>query len=218
MAHRFGPFTLDEESRMLTRGTTAIPLTPRALDLLVLLVRERPKAISKEDLLKALWPDSFVTDGSLSQAVAEVRKAVGDSARDPKYIRTVFRYGYAFSGDAQEEAPATRGQASRYFVLWRGQEIPLLRGENVIGRDPEARIRLVSTRASRRHARIVVDSTRAVLTDLGSRNGTYVGERRVTEDSVLADGDQIVIGDDVIIFCGSGSPRTTRTGKRIDRH
>jgi DNA-binding winged helix-turn-helix (wHTH) protein len=211
MVYRFGAFTLDHESRTLARGAVAIGLTPRAFELLTLLLRERPKAIAKEELLGTLWPDSFVTDGSLSQLVTEIRQALGDSARQPKFVRTVHRYGYAFSGEAQGEASKT--SFSKYFVLWRGQEIPLMRGENVIGRDPEARIRLVSTMASRRHARILVDRAKATLSDLGSRNGTFLGDRRVTEDSILRDGDQIVIGEDVIVFCASKNPTTTRSGK-----
>jgi DNA-binding winged helix-turn-helix (wHTH) protein len=217
MAYGFGPFTLDQDSRMLTRGGSGISLTPRALEFLILLVREAPKAISKDDLLRSLWPDSFVTDGSLSQLVTEVRQALGDSAREPKYVRTVFRYGYAFCGEAREETTPYRGRP-QYFVLWRGQEIPLIRGENVIGRDADARIRLVSTRASRRHARIVVEPSRAVLTDLGSRNGTYLGENRVTDEAVLADGDQIVIGEEVLVFCGANEPTTTRTANIVERH
>jgi DNA-binding winged helix-turn-helix (wHTH) protein len=217
LAYKFGPFTFDIDSRTLARGTAAIPLTPRAFDLLALLVRERPRAMAKEDLLRALWPDAFVTDGSLSQLVTELRQALGDSAREPRYVRTVFRYGYAFAADAREETPAATSTASPYFVLWRGQEIPLLHGENVIGRDPEARVRLASTMASRRHARIVIEPDRAVLVDLGSRNGTYLGDRRITEESVLRDGDQIVIGDDVIVFCGSSAPTTTRSARFLDR-
>ena len=218
MVYRFGAFTLDEGSRMLRRGVAAIPLSPRGFSLLALLVKDGPRAIPKEDLLKALWPDAFVTDGSLSQLVTEIRQALDDSAREPKYIRTVHRYGYAFCGDAQQDLPTTHGRPSEYFVLWRGQEIPLLHGQNVIGRDPEARIRLVSTKASRRHARIDVNATRAVLTDLGSRNGTYVGDQRIAEQSALADGDHIVIGDEVIVFCSSDPATTTRTGKGAERH
>src|SRR5262249_52606068 len=156
MAYSFGSFRLDEGSRQLRRGTAVIPLTPRGFDLLVLLVRERPRAMDKDELLKTLWPDSFVAESSLSQLVTEVRRALGDSAREPKYIRTLHRFGYAFAAEAQEEAPErkTRGKLSPFLIRWRGQEIPLLRGENVIGRDPEARVRVFSTMASRRHARI----------------------------------------------------------------
>jgi pSer/pThr/pTyr-binding forkhead associated (FHA) protein len=57
-----------------------------------------------------------------------------------------------------------------------------------------------------------VDRAKATLRDLGSRNGTYIGDRRVTEDSMLRDGDQIVIGEEVIVFCGSKMPTTTRSG------
>jgi DNA-binding winged helix-turn-helix (wHTH) protein len=218
MAYRFGPFTIDEQSRMLKSSTATLPLSPRAFSLLALLVRERPRAIPKEDLLKALWPDAFVTDGSLTQLVTEVRQALDDSAREPQYIRTVHRYGYAFCGEAHEDVPATTGRPSDYFVLWRGQEIPLLHGQNVIGRDPQARIRLVSTKASRRHARIDVNAGTAVVTDLGSRNGTYVGDRRIAEQSPLADGDHIVIGDEVIVLCRSDPATTTRTGTGLERH
>jgi hypothetical protein len=181
MAYRFGPFTIDEESRML-KGKT-----------------ERPRAIPKEDLLQALWPDAFVTDGSLSQLVTEIRQALDDSAREPKYVRTVHRYGYAFCGEAHEDVPTAAGRTSDCFVVWRGQEIPLLHGQNVIGRDPDSRIRLVSTKASRRH-------------------GTYVGDQRIANQSALADGDHIVIGDEVIVFCSSAPATTTRTGKGVERH
>lgn len=202
---------------MLTGSTATLPLSPRAFSLLTLLVRERPRAMAKDDLLKALWPDAFVTDGSLSQLVTEIRQALDDPAREPKYIRTVHRYGYAFCAEAQEDFPTTHGRPSEYFVLWRGQEIPLIHGQNVIGRDPEARIRLVSTRASRRHARIDVNAAKAVLLDLGSRNGTYVGSQRLAGQAALTDGDHIVIGDEVIVFCSSDPATTTRTGKGVER-
>ena len=82
MAYRFGPFSIDSESRVLRRGSGLIPLTARGFDLLALLVRERPKAIKKDDLIKALWPDSFVADGSLAQLVTEAlqRSAAGSQA------------------------------------------------------------------------------------------------------------------------------------------
>jgi DNA-binding winged helix-turn-helix (wHTH) protein len=217
MAYTFGAFGVDEAARTLRRDGMLLSLTPRALDLLVLLLRGRPQAFSKDDLLSALWLDSFVAEGSLSQLVTEVRQVLDDSAREPKYIRTVFKFGYAFCGDAREVG-TERGEPSSYFVLWRGQEIPLRRGENILGRDPEARIRLVSTKVSRRHARIVVEPTRAVLSDLGSRNGTYLGERRIAEESVLTDGDHIVIADEVIVFCGSNDPTTTRTGNLLKQN
>jgi len=217
MAYRFGPFTIDEESRMLKGKTETLPLSPRAFSLLALLVRERPRAIPKEDLLQALWPDAFVTDGSLSQLVTEIRQALDDSARESKYVRTVHSYGYAFCGEAHEDVPTAAGRPSDCVVVWRGQEIPLLHGQNVIGRDPDSRIRLVSTKASRRHARIDVNAARAVLTDLGSRNGTYVGDQRIANQSALADGDHIVIGDEVIVFCSSAPATTTRTGKGVER-
>ena len=219
MAFLFGSFAVMTESRELRRADARIPLTPRAFELLALLIRERPRAFDKDELLTTLWPDTFVSEGSLAQLVTEVRQALGDSAREPKYIRTLHRYGYAFVGEAREDAPVeqSRSKLSPFLIRWHGQEIPLARGENVIGRDPDARIRLHTTLASRRHARIDVTERQAVLTDLGSRNGTYLGDRRITDGERLADGDQIVIGDDVIVFCGSNGSTTTRTGSILKK-
>lgn len=213
MTFDFGPFSLDSVSRALRRSNAHVPLTGRAFDLLALLIRERPRALDKDELLRRLWPDTFVSEGSLAQLVTEVRQALGDSARKPKYIRTLHRYGYAFVGEVRQDAPPEQAgvKLSPFLIRWHGQEIPLARGENVIGRDPQARIRLFSIAASRRHACIDVTGRQAVLTDLGSRNGTYIGDRRVTGAARLADGDQIVIGDDVIVFCRSNASTTTRT-------
>jgi Tol biopolymer transport system component/DNA-binding winged helix-turn-helix (wHTH) protein len=97
---QFGPFTLDFETRQLSNAGRAIHLEPKAFDLLSALVLERPKALSKADLQERLWPGTFVSEANLSNLVAEVRAALGDPARAPRFVRTVHGFGYAFSGEA----------------------------------------------------------------------------------------------------------------------
>jgi eukaryotic-like serine/threonine-protein kinase len=96
----FGPFMLDLESRQLTNAGEEIHLEPKAFELLSALVLERPKALSKADLQERLWPGTFVTEANLSNLVAEIRAAVGDPARAPKFVRTAHGFGYAFCGEA----------------------------------------------------------------------------------------------------------------------
>jgi Tol biopolymer transport system component/DNA-binding winged helix-turn-helix (wHTH) protein len=98
----FGPFTLDAETRQLMHGGDERHLAPKAFDLLELLVRERPRAVSKSRLLEELWPGTFVVEANLSNLVAELRAALDDDARSPRYVRTVYGRGYAFSEEARE--------------------------------------------------------------------------------------------------------------------
>src|SRR5262245_25485143 len=113
----FGPFTLDLESRQLSKTGEEIHLEPKVFELLSALVLERPKALSKAELQERLWPGTFVSEANLSNLIAEVRAALGDPARAPKFVRTVHGFGYAFSGDAAppddagEVAPVESGNA-----------------------------------------------------------------------------------------------------------
>lgn len=101
MSIHFGPFRLDLSTRELTRAATAIHLSPKAFNLLAVLVLSRPAALSKADLQRRLWPDTFVVEANLSNLVSEVRAALEDSARTPTYVRTVHTFGYAFCGEAR---------------------------------------------------------------------------------------------------------------------
>ena len=101
MRIRFGPFTLDLESRQLTSGGEEVHLEPKAFELLSALVLERPKALSKADLQERLWPGTFVAEANLSNLVAEIRAALADPARAPKFVRTAHGFGYAFCGEAE---------------------------------------------------------------------------------------------------------------------
>jgi len=77
----FGPFTLDDRARQLSRGAEPIHLSPKALDLLALLVQRRPEAISKSEMLDKLWPETFISEGNLAVLIKEIRDAMSDNAQ-----------------------------------------------------------------------------------------------------------------------------------------
>jgi hypothetical protein len=193
----FGPFSLNFDTRQLAHGDTIVHLSTKAFDLLTMLIRDRPNVVSKIVLQQRLWPDTFVAEANLSNLVVEIRQALDDSSREPKYIRTVHRVGYAFCGEAL--APRWAG-APQCWIEWGTQRFPLHAGEYVIGRDPDAAIRIDASTVSRRHARILVDGTGAILEDFGSKNGTFHGDARVTAPVSLADGDGIRIGSQLLTF------------------
>jgi DNA-binding winged helix-turn-helix (wHTH) protein len=101
----FAGFTLDVAERRLLHGTEAVRLSPKAFDLLAVLVRERGRLVRKDELLQRVWPESFVEEGILTVHVSALRKALGDNARPPACIETVARSGYRFI------APVTRESA-----------------------------------------------------------------------------------------------------------
>src|SRR5437762_13678315 len=125
---------LDEGARQLSRGSQAIHLSPKAFDLLALLVQRRPQAISKSDILDTLWRDTFVSEGNLAVLVKEIRDALGDNAQQPAFIRTVQRFGYAFAGSAQARDGVR--QAAPCWLTWATHRASLLMGDNILGRDP----------------------------------------------------------------------------------
>jgi DNA-binding winged helix-turn-helix (wHTH) protein len=209
----FGECAFDPEARELRRSGQRVELAPKALELLQALLEARPRALSKAELRDRLWPDTFVSDTSLAQTVLELRKALDDSPRDPRYVRTIHRFGYAFCGPTETRADSETAAppVSRFGVLQGPREIPLYEGENLLGRVPEGVIRLTSEKASRRHARIVVAGDHAVLEDLGSKNGTFLNGARVEGSVPLAEADRITVGREVLVFCQGPSPGTTQT-------
>jgi len=198
---RFGPFTLDLDTRQLMRESREIHLEPKAFDLLAALVMDRPKVLSKATLQERLWPGTFVAEANLSNLVAEVREALGDSARTPVYIRTSHGFGYAFCANATVAgSPAWAAEHPSCWLEWEGRRLPLSVGEHVIGRDPDVEIRLDQSTVSRRHARLVVTTEGAVLEAFASKNGTFRGGERVSAPIQLADGDAIRIGSVMMTF------------------
>ena len=203
MRVRFGECVLDSGTRQLSVRGEAVHLSPKAFQFLELLLESRPKALSRNEIHERLWPGTFVSDGSLTSLLVEVRSATGDSARDSHFVRTVHRFGYAFSGIAEElreSVPAAGGRKLIYRLIWGNREIDLDAGENVLGRDRGVVAWIDEESVSRRHARIVVDDHGAILEDLGSKNGTTLRGRKIREPFQLRNGDVIKIGPASLVF------------------
>lgn len=197
MRARFGPFVLDSASRQLLRERRAVSLSPKAFDLLVLLVESRPRALTKAELHERLWPDTFVVDANLSNLVAELRKALEDDARAPRFIRTVHRYGYAFAAEVADVADAPSapgGPLSSCSLEWQGGRVTLRQGDHLIGRDPDTAASIKDASVSRQHARLSLAGNDATLQDLGSKNGTLVNGQPITSTVRVSDGDEISFG------------------------
>jgi len=111
-SYRFGPFTVDAASYRLLRGSDVVPLSPKIIDLLLYLAARQSTLVSKDELFAALWPDVAVTDNALTQAVSELRQALGDDPAKPTYIQTVARRGYRFIAQVEPAAPAPHAEAA----------------------------------------------------------------------------------------------------------
>ncbi len=215
----FGECEFDSGRRVLLRHGSVRPLAPKAFQLLELLLDRRPAAISKTEIIARLWPETFVSDGSLHNLVAELRAALGDDSRTARFIRTIPRYGYAFHGDARP-APAVDNEVSRRarsgpYLVSRRREWFLFEGPNVVGRDPDCAVRIDSSTVSRRHAGIVLASGEATVEDLGSKNGTYVNGRRVEQPVPLRDRDRIRVGSVTITYRIMDTLPSTLTQRRV---
>jgi DNA-binding winged helix-turn-helix (wHTH) protein len=195
---RFGPFTIDTDTRQLRRGETACHLPPKAFDLLWHLIEGRPKVLEKSELHRRLWPNTFVVDGNLNVLIGQVRQALEDDAQRPRYIRTVHGVGYAFCGEAIDAHDHATGVAgiTRCWLIRGEKTFGLAEGNNVIGRDPECGVWLNSPSVSRRHARVTVDSRKRRLTleDLNSSNGTMLDGVLIETPVDLSDGAEITFG------------------------
>lgn len=212
MRIRFGECLLDSETRQLHVRGEAVHVQPKAFQFLELLLENRPKAVSKSRIHEKLWPGTFVSDSTLTSLLVEVRDVIGDEARSPLYVRTIHGFGYAFCGSAQEvreENSSARNWSC--WILRARKRTALEPGETVIGRDPGAGLFIDDPSVSRRHARIVVTPESATLEDLGSKNGTHLGDRRIGAPVPLDDGARIRIGTVSLTFRMFSLPDSTET-------
>ena len=200
----FADFVLDRDTRELRRAGAVVPLSPKAFRLLEVLVEHQPKAMAKGALQDILWPNSFVVEKNLANLVAEIREALGDSAEHPRFVRTVPRFGYAFL-DLRADEPAEHASSAlppvpQFRVTWVGGRAALGDGDHIVGRDTDVELFVDSPSVSRRHALIRVSGSHATLEDLGSKNGTLIGSRRIDAPTPLADGDAINVGAITLTF------------------
>lgn len=202
MRIRFEDCVFDSDTHEVLRGRRALSVGPKAFQMLEILIRERPKAVTKRQLRAELWPGVFVTEANLPNLITELRAALGDRARRPRIIRTVRGFGYAFSAPAQAVTSVAQSPADGplYRLIWGNREIALAPGENVIGRATDSALFIDHSSVSRRHARILVKPSGAVLEDLGSKNGTLLRGKRITRAERLSDKDPIEIGPAALVF------------------
>jgi DNA-binding winged helix-turn-helix (wHTH) protein len=216
---RFGRFTIDSDTRQLLRDGDEIHLPRKAFDLLATLLAQRPKVVDKDELHAVLWPDSHVDAAGLNVLVGDVRRILGDDARQPRFIRTVHGVGYAFCGDAVHIGERQRPTAeASCWLVWGDRRFQLTVGENIVGRDPRCHVWLDAERVSRRHAAILVDSddNAASVRDLNSTNGTFLGRSEVRAPVALSDGDELKMGSVVLKFRRWFAERAPET-RRIRR-
>jgi DNA-binding winged helix-turn-helix (wHTH) protein len=192
----FGDCVLDLRARQLTRGGQVVPLEPKMFELLAALITRSPAVVTNNELDELLWPQVYVARTSLTRLVSELRAALGDTARNARIIRTVYKTGYAFSATVTRMPEA--GPPAIIELIWNKQLLPLTEGEHFAGRDAECSLTIDAGTVSRRHARITVVAGTATIEDLGSTNGTYVNGMRISGPTPLGPGDELMLGSEVL--------------------
>jgi DNA-binding winged helix-turn-helix (wHTH) protein len=206
----FGDCLFDDECRQLTSRGEAVHAGPKLLRLLEILIEKRPHAVTKQEIYKSVWTGTFVSEATLTSLVADLRSAIGDTPRAPKFVRTVHGYGYAFCGEVQIETTHRSREAGRIFrIIFADREIGLPQGKHILGRSNEVAIFVDDAGVSRRHARITVSAQGAILEDLGSKNGTMLDGCALRAPAPLHDGALIVLGATGLKFRIFDSPAST---------
>lgn len=187
---RFGEFRFDCASRLLLRNGEEQHLSPKAQLLLRMLILNRPKAVSREEIYDALWPSTFVCETNMAGIVSELRHALGDDARTSQYIRTVHGFGYAFAGDV---ATGISELIPVAMLSCEGQRHVLYEGENTVGRSQDCRVVLAAATVSRLHATIIISGRMISVEDRGSTNGTFLNGKKIRR-TVVQRQDTIAFG------------------------
>jgi DNA-binding winged helix-turn-helix (wHTH) protein len=211
MIVRFATFTFDSDRRLLLDDRQkTIHITPKAFDLLAVLIAAAPRVVTKVELHERLWPGTFVADATLVGLVKELRRALDDHDPQARVIRTSHGVGYAFCGTLVSSTGVSE-EPQHWVVVGNDRRVPLQPGENVIGRDPVSTLWLDMRGVSRRHARIVIAGRQARIEDLGSKNGTMLRGALLTTPAVLRDGDDILVGPIALQYRVSVSGMSTDT-------
>ena len=203
----FGSFEFDEERRLLRHNGQEAHLTPKAFDLLGVLIEAAPRVVPKAELHEKLWRGGVVSDATLVGLIKELRRALEDRDQAAPIIRTAHRIGYAFNARL---TPSHLPEVSRWLILGE-RRFAIVAGENIVGRDPQANVWLDFATVSRRHARINVGATGVTLEDLGSKNGTTIGGTVLAEPVQLANGMEITFGQVRMTYREASAGHSTAT-------
>ncbi len=182
----------------MVRGQVVVRLRPRVAELLALLAERAGVVVSKGEIVDRVWSSGFVADNTVVHCVNELRESLGDIAGSARFVQTVPRRGYRLLAEVRplEAAPDLSALDRAPWELGaKGWTALLLDGDNLLGRGGDSRIVVDSPRVSRHHARVTVAAGEVTIEDLGSKNGTFVADRQIEIPTVLADGDEIRLGD-----------------------
>jgi DNA-binding winged helix-turn-helix (wHTH) protein len=204
MRVRFGSFVFDSGARQLVQEVPAarpIHLSPKAFDVLEILLARRPNVVNKDVLLREVWTGKVVEEANLAIVIGEIRKALGDDSKSPAIVVTVPRHGYRFAASVEDlDTTGTADQYVRWWLIWKDKTLPLREGDNFVGRHPACSIWINAASVSRNHARVVARPDKVLIEDRGSRNGTFVDGKQLTGPHVLTDGSTVTFGSESVTF------------------
>lgn len=211
MQLRLNDCVIDTDSRQVVWRGHPVSLSPKAFQLIAVLADASPKALSKDELQSVLWPKTYVVEANLSNLVGEIRAALHDSPREPKFIRTVHGYGYAFCGDPVSDARPHETATPSYWLSFGDEQLRLRAGDNIVGRAIDADVRLDVVGISRRHARILIINGEVFVEDAGSKNGTFVKGQRITSRQRLAPDEEVAFASTRVRLRAANPPEPTET-------
>lgn len=219
---RIGDWEVHPNLNRIRRHDQEVHLEPKLMDLLVCLASEPGRVLSPHHLIDLVWHREYVGSSVLSRSIALLRRALGDDARDPRYIETISKRGYRLLSEVEElrEGSSEDGSNPGCGLVIGAAEVPLHSGDNVVGSDPHAVIRIDSPGVALRHAVIHVGDGGAVLEDLGAPGGTRWRGAVVEEAVRLEDGDTIRVGPLLMVFRsakGTGNPDWRKVDTQSER-
>ena len=198
MRYAFADCRLNTTIREFSRNGVAIHLSPKAYELLSLLIERRPAVLTKQQLMDRLWPGTFVVEANLPVLIGELRTAFGDKSPRDGVIKTHHGVGYSFVADVRERRPRDPRaivSSHRVVLTLEGRRVRLRNGANQVGRDETCEVFLDDVSVSRKHAELHVDGTAVTVEDQYSKNGTQVNGKRIKERTPVANGDTITFGN-----------------------
>jgi DNA-binding winged helix-turn-helix (wHTH) protein len=210
---QFHEFELDLDAYALVRRARPVRLERLPMEVLIFLVARAGTLVTRDEIRSGLWaPDVFVDhDAAINTAIRKIRRTLGDAAETPRFIETVVGKGYRFIAPVNASSTRLRRALPTYSLTRSRRKFVLATADTLLGRDPSAGVCIDHRSVSRRHARISIDAEGAVLSDLDSRNGTFLNGRRIDGPTRITHGAIIGLGPIVLTFVVAGTPASTRS-------